>query len=115
VFDEADKQFDLLFSGIRAGRSLAASYNLQSDIQSMCLNDRRTCSPCSFADHHDEQSSFIYRMRRRLHSSSLKRVLSLRSPRAASWWKLYATSAKSRLGVARLSLRPQSACTSSCA
>lgn len=33
VFDEADKQFDLLFSGIRAGRSLAASYNLQSDIQ----------------------------------------------------------------------------------
>ena len=35
MFDEADKQFDLLFSGIRAGRSLAASYNLQSDIQSM--------------------------------------------------------------------------------
>jgi len=33
VFDEADKQFDLLFNGIRAGRSLAASYNLQSDIQ----------------------------------------------------------------------------------
>jgi valyl-tRNA synthetase len=33
VFDEADKHFDLLFNAIRAGRSLAASYNLQSDIQ----------------------------------------------------------------------------------
>ncbi|KAI0258885.1 tRNA synthetases class I-domain-containing protein [Gloeopeniophorella convolvens] len=33
IFDEADKQFDLLFSAIRTGRSLAASYNLQSDIQ----------------------------------------------------------------------------------
>ena len=41
MFDEADKQFDLLFSGIRAGRSLAASYNLQSDIQSMYLHARR--------------------------------------------------------------------------
>jgi hypothetical protein len=54
VFDEADKRFDLLFSGIRAGRSLSASYNLQSDIQSMCLNGRRKGSPYSFADHHDE-------------------------------------------------------------
>lgn len=53
MFDEADKHFDLLFSGIRAGRSLAASYNLQSDIQSMCLNGRRKGSPYSFADHHD--------------------------------------------------------------
>ena len=34
AFEEADKQFDLLFNTIRAGRSLAASYNLQSDIQS---------------------------------------------------------------------------------
>jgi len=33
VFDGADKDFDLLFNAIRAGRSLAASYNLQSDIQ----------------------------------------------------------------------------------
>ncbi|KAI0290120.1 tRNA synthetases class I-domain-containing protein [Russula brevipes] len=33
VFEWADKTFDLLFSAIRAGRSLAASYNLQSDIQ----------------------------------------------------------------------------------
>jgi len=33
VFDDADKDFDLLFNAIRAGRSLAASYNLQSDIQ----------------------------------------------------------------------------------
>ncbi len=54
MFDEADKQFDLLFSGIRAGRSLAASYNLQSDVQSRCLNVRQKVSPCSFADHHDE-------------------------------------------------------------
>jgi hypothetical protein len=41
VFDEADRQFDLLFNGIRAGRSLAASYNLQSDIQGSCFNDRQ--------------------------------------------------------------------------
>ena len=34
MFDDADKEFDLLFNTIRAGRSLAASYNLQSDIQS---------------------------------------------------------------------------------
>ncbi|KAF8257302.1 tRNA synthetases class I-domain-containing protein [Lactarius quietus] len=33
VFDGADKDFDLVFNAIRAGRSLAASYNLQSDIQ----------------------------------------------------------------------------------
>ncbi|KAF5378144.1 hypothetical protein D9615_007603 [Tricholomella constricta] len=33
VFEEADKRFDLVFSALRAGRSLAASYNLQSDIQ----------------------------------------------------------------------------------
>ncbi|KAI9462009.1 tRNA synthetases class I-domain-containing protein [Lactarius psammicola] len=33
VFDDADKDFDLLFNAIRAGRSLAASYNIQSDIQ----------------------------------------------------------------------------------
>jgi valyl-tRNA synthetase len=33
VFNDADKDFDLLFNAIRAGRSLAASYNLQSDIQ----------------------------------------------------------------------------------
>ncbi|KAF9050760.1 valine-tRNA ligase [Hymenopellis radicata] len=37
VFDEADKQFDLVFSVLRAGRSLAASYNLQSDIQFFIL------------------------------------------------------------------------------
>ncbi len=34
MFEEADRQFDLLFNAIRAGRSLAASYNLQLDIQS---------------------------------------------------------------------------------
>ena len=34
MFDDADKDFDLLFNAIRAGRSLAASYNIQSDIQS---------------------------------------------------------------------------------
>lgn len=30
---EADKQFDLVFAVLRAGRSLAASYSLQSNIQ----------------------------------------------------------------------------------
>ncbi|KAF8888987.1 tRNA synthetases class I-domain-containing protein [Infundibulicybe gibba] len=33
VFEDADKQFDLVFSTLRTGRSLAASYNLQTDIQ----------------------------------------------------------------------------------
>jgi len=33
VFVDAEKEFDLIFSAIKAGRSLAASYNLQTDIQ----------------------------------------------------------------------------------
>ncbi|KAK0461790.1 tRNA synthetases class I-domain-containing protein [Desarmillaria tabescens] len=33
VFEDADREFDLVFSVLKAGRSLAASYNLQSDIQ----------------------------------------------------------------------------------
>ncbi|PPQ90494.1 hypothetical protein CVT25_014777 [Psilocybe cyanescens] len=33
VFEEADKQFDLVFSTLKTARSLAASYTLQSDIQ----------------------------------------------------------------------------------
>ncbi|KII90336.1 hypothetical protein PLICRDRAFT_136533 [Plicaturopsis crispa FD-325 SS-3] len=33
VFDDADKDFDLVFSALKTGRSLAASYNVQSDIQ----------------------------------------------------------------------------------
>ncbi|KAF8063543.1 tRNA synthetases class I-domain-containing protein [Lyophyllum atratum] len=33
VFENADKSFDLVFSALKTGRSLAASYNLQSDIQ----------------------------------------------------------------------------------
>ncbi|KAF4597436.1 hypothetical protein EYR40_007895 [Pleurotus pulmonarius] len=33
VFEEADKQFDLIFSALKTGRSLAASYNLQNEIQ----------------------------------------------------------------------------------
>ncbi|KAJ7055019.1 tRNA synthetases class I-domain-containing protein [Mycena amicta] len=33
LFEPADQQFNLVFSAIRTGRSLAASYNLQSDIQ----------------------------------------------------------------------------------
>ncbi|PFH46539.1 hypothetical protein AMATHDRAFT_69603 [Amanita thiersii Skay4041] len=33
VFEDADKQFDLVFTALKAGRSLAASYSLQSDIQ----------------------------------------------------------------------------------
>ncbi|KAF6762787.1 valine-tRNA ligase [Ephemerocybe angulata] len=32
-FADAEKQFDLVFSTLKAGRSLAASYNLQSEIQ----------------------------------------------------------------------------------
>ncbi|KAF8152335.1 tRNA synthetases class I-domain-containing protein [Crassisporium funariophilum] len=33
VFEDADRQFDLVFATLKAGRSLAASYTLQSDIQ----------------------------------------------------------------------------------
>ncbi|KAJ6513801.1 tRNA synthetases class I-domain-containing protein [Mycena vitilis] len=33
VFESADKQFSLVFSALRTGRSLAASFNLQRDIQ----------------------------------------------------------------------------------
>jgi len=33
IFNDANKQFDLVFSTLKTGRSLAASYNLQSDIQ----------------------------------------------------------------------------------
>ncbi|KAF8638127.1 hypothetical protein AX17_002426 [Amanita inopinata Kibby_2008] len=32
-FEDADQQFDLVFSALKAGRSLAASYSLQNDIQ----------------------------------------------------------------------------------
>lgn len=33
VFEESDKKFDLVFTALRTGRSLAASYSLQNDIQ----------------------------------------------------------------------------------
>ncbi|KAJ7714328.1 tRNA synthetases class I-domain-containing protein [Mycena olivaceomarginata] len=33
VFESADQQFNLVFNTLKTGRSLAASYNLQSDIQ----------------------------------------------------------------------------------
>ncbi|KAJ7846289.1 tRNA synthetases class I-domain-containing protein [Mycena leptocephala] len=33
VFESADQQFNLVFSALKTGRSLAASYNLQSEIQ----------------------------------------------------------------------------------
>ncbi|KAI0086782.1 tRNA synthetases class I-domain-containing protein [Irpex rosettiformis] len=33
VFKDAERDFDLVFSAIKTGRSLAASYNLQTDIQ----------------------------------------------------------------------------------
>ncbi|KAH9946584.1 tRNA synthetases class I-domain-containing protein [Amylocystis lapponica] len=33
VFEDAERDFDFVFSAIKTGRSLAASYNLQSDIQ----------------------------------------------------------------------------------
>lgn len=33
VFEDADKQFDLVFSAVKTGRSSAASYNLQGDVQ----------------------------------------------------------------------------------
>ncbi|KAL1719893.1 hypothetical protein EV715DRAFT_289754 [Schizophyllum commune] len=37
TFDEAEKQFDLVFSALKTGRSLAASYSLQKDIQFFIL------------------------------------------------------------------------------
>jgi valyl-tRNA synthetase len=41
VFEEATKRFDLVFSTLKTGRSLAASYTLQSDIQCTPLLSRR--------------------------------------------------------------------------
>jgi valyl-tRNA synthetase len=37
VFADAHKEFDLAFLVLKTGRSLAASYNLQADIQCMCM------------------------------------------------------------------------------
>lgn len=36
VFEDAMKEFTLAFSAVKTGRSLAASYNLQNDIQCRC-------------------------------------------------------------------------------
>lgn len=33
MFEEADQQFDLVFSMLKTSRSLAVSYNLQNNIQ----------------------------------------------------------------------------------
>jgi hypothetical protein len=33
LFEQADKDFDTVFAAIRASRSLAASYSLQTDVQ----------------------------------------------------------------------------------
>jgi valyl-tRNA synthetase len=41
VFDDAEKRFDLVFSALKTGRSLAASYNLQTDIQRAFYSSRR--------------------------------------------------------------------------
>lgn len=38
VFEKAEKDFDTVFAAIRASRSLAASYSLQSDIQRTFLH-----------------------------------------------------------------------------
>jgi len=38
VFVEAEKEFDLVFSTLKTGRSLAASYNLQTDFQRTCCD-----------------------------------------------------------------------------
>jgi len=46
VFEEAEQRFDLVFSVLRTGRSLAAAYNLQSDIQ----REFFACHICSISD-----------------------------------------------------------------
>lgn len=38
VFETADKQFNLVLSALKTGRSLISSYNLQSDIQSEIIH-----------------------------------------------------------------------------
>lgn len=48
VFENADKQFDLVFSALKAGRSLAASYNLQADIQRKWLISTATIPDVKF-------------------------------------------------------------------
>lgn len=41
VFEDAMKEFTLAFSAVKTGRSLAVSYNLQSDIQCRYLMNLR--------------------------------------------------------------------------
>ncbi|KAJ7490033.1 tRNA synthetases class I-domain-containing protein [Mycena galericulata] len=41
IFEVANRQFDLVFRGLKTGRSLAASYNIQSAIQCMSLASQR--------------------------------------------------------------------------
>ena len=38
VFEDAEKEFDLIFKGVASSRSLAASYSLLNDIQRMVLS-----------------------------------------------------------------------------
>ena len=37
VFERAEKEFDLVFSAIRTGRSLASQYNIQGDVKRECF------------------------------------------------------------------------------
>jgi valyl-tRNA synthetase len=61
VFVDAEKEFDLVFSALKTGRSLAASYNLQTDFQRTCCDSScfhakpNTRGACSISSHPDPE------------------------------------------------------------
>ena len=72
VFEDAAKDFDLVFSAVKTGRSLAASYSLQNDIQRKCPVDS-TAVPslsdslqCSFRFNQTKKPNYSNRKNLRL-------------------------------------------------
>jgi valyl-tRNA synthetase len=78
VFSEEEKTFDLIFSTLRTGRSLAASYHLQTDIQRMCHSVR-----CAADGFDILQCSFTSRVTRRWPYSHPSSTPLLSSPKVA--------------------------------
>jgi len=74
VFEDAVKEFNLTFSAVKTGRSLAASYSLQNDIQCRRYSMEPRCTPV--AD--DLQCSFRFDRIRNSNCSNRKRPRSSR-------------------------------------
>lgn len=79
MFSEADKQFDLVFSALKTGRSLAASYNLQTDIQCLSCVPR----PFRYESLFEHQFSYTYNQTKKQRCSNHKYLLLSRSRKDA--------------------------------